>query len=122
MGETNSAIICYNHDLDELKKMVNEHSSNRLCLIDGKGTEDVLINNIINNELKDVDDSDTNLAEGNSFIIFHNVDGKTINDVIKNIRLNSEACIFATTTETNLNWTLKELLSELIQEHKRFGH
>jgi hypothetical protein len=101
---------------------MKEHGSNRLYLIDGKGREDMLINNIINNELKDIDDSDTNLSKSNSFIIFHNVEGKTINDVIKNIRLKGKSCIFATTTETNLNWTLKELLSELIQEHKRFGH
>ncbi|MEA2066227.1 MAG: DUF3783 domain-containing protein [Thermotogota bacterium] len=122
MEDTNGAIICYNLDLDELEKLMKEHGSNRLCLIDGKGLEDKLINNIVNNELKDVDDSDTNLSRSNSFIIFHNVDGKTINDVIKNIRLKGKSCVFATTTETNLNWTLKELLSELIQEHKRFGH
>ncbi|MFO7881000.1 MAG: DUF3783 domain-containing protein [Kosmotogaceae bacterium] len=122
MEKFSSAIIGYNIDVNELKKIIQDQNLDRLKFIDSTDKEDMLISDIISNEPKKVANSEISFSENNSFIIFHNVSGKTVNEVIKSIKIKSKSCIFATTTETNMNWTLKELLSELIQEHKRFGN
>ncbi|TYB80811.1 MAG: DUF3783 domain-containing protein [Kosmotoga sp.] len=122
MEDTKEAIICYNIDLNELEKIRKEQGLVRLHLIDGTGMEDMLMSDIISNEPKEVDNSEETLAEDSSFIIFHDADGQTINTIIRNFRINKKSCVFATTTDTNLNWTLRELLAELVKEHKRFGN
>lgn len=122
LEDTEEAIIFYNIDLNELEKIMKERGLSRLRLIDGTGMEDILLSDIINNKPKELDNSEETLSEDNSFIIFHNADGQTINAMINNFKINCKSCVFATTTDTNLSWTLRELLAELVKEHKRFGN
>ncbi|WP_456422096.1 DUF3783 domain-containing protein [Thermococcus sp.] len=55
------------------------------------------------------------------FVIMHEPTNEDIKTVMKNVReLIGREVIFATTTETNLNWTLEELLEELKAEDEYF--
>ena len=48
-------------------------------------------------------------------------DLKGFGSTIKEIRrLLQKECVFATTTESNLNWKLEDLLAELTEEHDYF--
>jgi len=59
-------------------------------------------------------------AEGR-FVIMHGLDNEGIKRVIDEVRKLAEGrVIFATTTETNLKWTLEELLEELRREDEYF--
>jgi len=59
-------------------------------------------------------------AEGR-FVIMHGLDNEGIKRVIGEVRKLAEGrVIFATTTETNLKWTLEELLEELRREDEYF--
>jgi len=54
-------------------------------------------------------------------IIFHGFSGEELNlvlDGINQIEGKPENIIMATTTKTSLKWKVKDLVSELIQEHK----
>ncbi|RKX50846.1 MAG: hypothetical protein DRP32_01395 [Thermotogae bacterium] len=56
---------------------------------------------------------------GYSFMIFHNIKSKEIPEILKHFRKVSKSnWIFATTTENNLSWTLKDLFHELVEEHE----
>jgi len=58
---------------------------------------------------------------GGKFVIMHGLDNGGIKRVITEVRKLVEGrVIFATTTETNLNWTLEELLDELRREDEYF--
>jgi len=55
------------------------------------------------------------------YAIFNGFDNNAIGNTIKEIRqLLQKDWIFASTTESNLNWKLKDLLAELTQEHNYF--
>ncbi|WP_297506957.1 DUF3783 domain-containing protein [Thermococcus sp.] len=55
------------------------------------------------------------------FVIMHGVDNETLKRVISIVRgISRERVIFATTTETSLEWPLERLLHELIQEDEYF--
>ncbi len=58
---------------------------------------------------------------GEKFLIMDGLDNEGIKRVIETVRrLSKERVIFATTTETNLKWTLEELLEELRAEDEYF--
>ncbi|NJE55388.1 DUF3783 domain-containing protein [Thermococcus sp. 21S9] len=58
---------------------------------------------------------------GGKFLIMHGLDNEGIKRVINEVRKLAEGrVIFATTTETNLKWTLEELLDELRREDEYF--
>jgi len=58
---------------------------------------------------------------GGRFLIMHGLSNEDIKRVIPAVRKLAEGrVIFATTTETNLGWTLEELLAELRQEDEYF--
>ncbi|WP_099210801.1 DUF3783 domain-containing protein [Thermococcus henrietii] len=58
---------------------------------------------------------------GERFVIMHDLDNEGIKRVIGDVRKLAEGrVIFATTTETNLSWTLEELLEELRREDEYF--
>ncbi|AHL22255.1 DUF3783 domain-containing protein [Thermococcus nautili] len=58
---------------------------------------------------------------GERFVIMHGLDNEGIKRVINEVRKLAEGrVIFATTTETNLKWTLEELLDELRREDEYF--
>ncbi|WP_297535318.1 DUF3783 domain-containing protein [Thermococcus sp.] len=58
---------------------------------------------------------------GGKFLIMHGLEGEAIKRVITEVRKLTEGrVIFATTTETNLGWTLEELLEELKKEDEYF--
>ncbi|MFW6120618.1 MAG: DUF3783 domain-containing protein [Petrotogales bacterium] len=121
MDDSTSAIIVYNVDFDELNTIIENKNLVNLHIIDSNGLEDRKISEIINNITVRINKKVKAFSDNNSFIIFHNADGKTINEVIKSIKIKGSSCVFATTTETNIKWTLKDLLAELLQEHKRYG-
>lgn len=55
------------------------------------------------------------------YAIFNGFDNNAIGNTIKEIRqLLQKDWIFASTTESNLNWKLEDLLAELTQEHDYF--
>ncbi|MDK2886160.1 MAG: hypothetical protein PWP54_718 [Thermosipho sp. (in: thermotogales)] len=55
-----------------------------------------------------------------SFIILHGFEDTEIKKVIKALReiLPEKELVFATSTPTNLKWTLEDLLNELEKEHE----
>jgi len=58
---------------------------------------------------------------GGRFVIIHGLGGQEIGKIMAEVRkLAKGRVIFATTTETNLNWTLEELLEELRREDEYF--
>lgn len=58
---------------------------------------------------------------GERFVIMHEPTNEEIKRVMEEVReLFSGRVIFATTTETNLKWTLEELLNELRAEDEYF--
>ena len=58
---------------------------------------------------------------GGRFVIMHGLDSEGVKRVITEVRKLAEGrVIFATTTETNLGWTLEELVEELRREDEYF--
>jgi hypothetical protein len=55
-----------------------------------------------------------------SFIVLHGFENLEIKKVIKTLRENfpEKDLIFATSTPTNLKWTLEDLFNELEKEHE----
>ncbi len=47
------------------------------------------------------------------FVIFHGIDGKSINSLTRRISEKHRKIVFAATTETSMDWTLKYLLKQL---------
>ncbi len=122
LNDSTSAIIVYNINVDELNAIIKNENLDNLHVIDSTGLENRKISEIVNNIPEKMYKKESAFSDNNSFVVFHNADGKTINEVIKSIRIKGRSCIFATTTETNMKWTLEDLLTELLQEHKRYGN
>lgn len=116
MGSENPLVLYYTES-DEEKRIVEEFFINYKT-VDCTGLEEKKLDSIISGEIEKEAPRKWGLNRY-SFMIFHNMNNKEILEILKHFRqVSKSSWIFATTTENNLNWILKDLLKELIEEHK----
>ncbi|OAA31214.1 hypothetical protein AT15_06875 [Kosmotoga arenicorallina S304] len=116
MGSENPLVLYYTESEEE-KRIVEEFFINYET-IDCTGLEEKKLDSIISGEIEKASHKKWS-SNHYSFMIFHKMESKEILEILKHIRQVSKSeWIFATTTENNLNWVLKDLLKELIEEHR----
>ncbi len=90
-------------------------------VIDCIGLENRTLKEILNQEDITGNGKVNRNEERFCYAIFDGFDNNAVGSTIKEIRkLLQKDWIFASTTESNLNWKLEDLLAELTQEHDYF--
>jgi len=93
-----------------------------ISLVDCHGLEQSSIRTILSNETVRSDSRSDSEETDCCFVIFNGIDSGHINQAISYIKsLSQRRWIFATTTPSNLDWSLDELLRELMCEHNYFN-
>ncbi|MBN2252292.1 MAG: DUF3783 domain-containing protein, partial [Kosmotogaceae bacterium] len=106
---------------DEESTSLLRDSLSNFTVIDCVGMENGILREILNEEVISQNGRVNRNGETLCYVIFNGFDNSTIGSTIKEIRLLlQKECVFATTTESNLNWKLEDLLSELTEEHDYF--
>lgn len=111
-----SVLLCCDKELTSLVRS----SLNNVTVIDCIGMENSTLREILEKEAVSQNGRAKN-REHLCYAIFNGFENSTIGSTIKEIRrLLQKECVFATTTESNLNWKLEDLLAELTEEHDYF--
>jgi len=101
---------------DVAKKIEEDLGINVFIL--GKEAEDKLLKDIVTNP-QDFEDDDT--WHERKFAIMHGMNNEEVKKVLGVFKTQGiKDVIFATTTETSLNWKLSNLLDELLEEDEYF--
>jgi len=116
--ESGSSVLLY---CDEESTSLVRSSLNNVTVIDCIGMENCTLREILNKESVSQNGKVNRNGEFLCYAIFNGFDNSSVGSTINEIRrLLRKECVFATTTESNLNWKLEDLLAELTEEHDYF--
>ncbi|MDD3461573.1 hypothetical protein KU43_01630 [Mesotoga sp. SC_NapDC2] len=105
---------------DEAATEVLRKSFKDTTVIDCRGLENLTLKEILNSECPKKEAPLTS-GEVLCYVIFSGFENSYIGQIIKQIRQYlGRDLVFATTTESNMNWKMSDLLSELAEEHNYF--
>ncbi len=102
-------------EVERIKKAVKEEFNRESEFISGVGKEEILVKHILDDwEEGSFEDLETKI------IMLLNLDDNEIFRFLEIYPKELKRPIFCTPTENNIHWSLKELIEDLVEEHRFF--